>query len=122
MLFTIDVDSASIGTSEGRIDWQSKIVREWINGENTNAISDDQYKITGTASGNGLNGNDFTMIITDTLNVDLGCLPSCIIKSGCAKISPTGYADRIIKYGDTLCDCNVDVLMNDDEYLIVIQN
>jgi hypothetical protein len=122
MLFTIDVDSASIGTSEGRIDWQSKIVRVWINGQNTNTITDDQYKVTGTASGNGLNGNNFTMTITDTLNIDLGCLPSCIIKSGNAKISPIGYTDRVIKYGDSLCDCNVDVIINGDEYLVVIEN
>jgi hypothetical protein len=124
MWFTIAVDSASITTTNGTINWDSDRVREWVNGENTYFdISDDEYKTTGTASGNGVNGNDFTMTIIDTLNIDLGCLPSCIIKSGTAKISPYGYADRIINYGDSfLCDCNVDVIINGTTYPIVIGN
>ena len=122
MWFTIDVDSASIGTSSGRIDWQSNTIRIWEKGQNTYSISDDEYKSTGTASGNGVNGNAFTMIITDTLNIDLGCLPNCIIKSGSARISPNNYSDRIINYGDSVCDCNFDVLLNGDIYPIVITN
>ena len=103
MWFTIDVNNASITTSNGIINWESNRVREWVNGESTYSdISDDSYKVTGSASANGVNGNAFTMIITDTLNVDLGCLPSCIIKSGTAIISPNGYEDRIINYGDSL--------------------
>jgi hypothetical protein len=123
MWFTIEVNNASIGTSNGTINWGSNRVREWVNGQNTYFdISDDGYNITGTSSGNGVNGNAFTMTITDTLNVDLGCLPSCIIKSGTAKISPNDYVDRIINYGDSLCDCNVDVLINGTTYPIVIEN
>ena len=123
MWFTIDVNDASITTANGTINWESDMVREWVNGENTYSnISDDEYKTTGTASGNGVNGNAFTMIITDTLNIDLGCLPSCVIKSGSAKISPYGYVDRIINYGDSLCDCNVDVIINGTTYPIVIGN
>jgi hypothetical protein len=60
------------------------------------------------------------MTITEPLQVDLGCLPSCIIKSGEAKISPTGYADRIINYGDSICDCNIDITINGTTYPIVI--
>jgi len=128
MWFTIDVNNASITTSNGAaINWESNTVREWVNGQNTYFdISDDRYKITGNenyiyaASGNGVNGNTFTMTITDTLNVDLGCLPSCVIKSGTAKISPNGYTDRMINYGDSLCDCNVNVIINENTYPIVI--
>ena len=123
MWFTIDINNASITTSNGTINWESNIVKEWISGENTYLdITDDRYKITGTASGNGVNGNAFTMTIVDTLNIDLDCLPSCIIKSGSAKISPNGYSERIINYGDSLCDCNVDVILNETTYPIVISN
>ena len=64
MWFTVDINNASITTSNGTINWNSNRVKEWISGENTYLdISDDRYKITGTANGNGVNGNDFTMTI-----------------------------------------------------------
>ena len=40
--------------------------------------------------------------------------------SGKAKISPNGYADRIINYGDSICDCNFDVTINGTTYPIVV--
>jgi hypothetical protein len=121
MRFTINVNNASINTSNGTINWESERFREWTEGSTTFFnIFDDKYRITGTASGNAVNGNAFTMEITDTLNVDLGCLPSCVIKSGKAKITPNGYTDRIINYGDSLCDCNFDVTINGNTYPIVV--
>ena len=122
--FTIDVNNASITTQiNGTINWQSNRIREWISGENTYYdITDDKYKITGSAQGNSANGNDFYMEITTPLDVDLGCLPYCIIKSGTAKIVPNGYNERIINYGDSICDCNVDVLINGNTYPIIIGN
>jgi hypothetical protein len=119
MWFTIEVNNASI--DNGTINWESSRVREWVSGQNTYFnISDDRYMITGNASGNSINGNAFTMEITDSLEVDLGCLPTCVIKSGKAKISPNGYSDRIINYGDSICDCNFDVSINGTNYPIVV--
>jgi len=121
MWFTIEVNNASINTTNGTINWESSRVREWVSGQNTYFnISDDRYMITGNASGNSVNGNAFTMEITDSLEVDLGCLPTCIIKSGKAKVYPNGYADRIINYGDSICDCNFDVTINGITYPIVV--
>ena len=121
--FTIEVSNARIATSNGTIDWESDRVREWVRGKNTYSdISDDGYKITGVSRGNGANGNAFTMTITDTLNIDLGCLPSCVIKSGTAKISPYGYSNRTINYGDSLCDCSINILIKETSYPIVIGN
>ena len=118
MWFTIEVKDGIIGS----INWNSEFTREWINGSSTYLdISDDQYKITGTASGNAANGNAFTMEITEPLNVDLGCLPSCVIKSGKATITSNNYTDdRVVNYGDSLCDCNVDVIINGATYPIVV--
>lgn len=121
MWFIIEVNNASINTLNGAINWESERVREWISGNATyGVIEDDQYKITGTASGNAANGNSFIMSITEPLHVDLGCLPSCVIKSGKAKITPNGYPDRIINYGDSLCDCNFNVTINGSTYPIVV--
>lgn len=121
MWFTIEVNNASITTLNGTINWESSRVREWVSGQNTYLnISDDRYMITGNASGNSVNGNAFTMEITDSLEVDLSCLPTCVMKSGKAKISPNGYADRIINYGDSICDCNFDVTINGTTYPIIV--
>ncbi len=121
MWFTIEVNNASIATNNGTINWNATRTREWVSGSATYYdISDDQYKITGSANGTGVNNNSFSMEITDTLNIDLGCLPSCVIKSGEATIIPNGYADRIINYGDSLCDCNFDVTINGNTYPIVV--
>ena len=76
--------------------------------------------VTGSSSGIGVNNNSFSMEITEALNVDLGCLPSCVIKSGKAQITPNGYADRIINYGVSLCDCDFDVSINGTNYPIVV--
>ena len=121
MCFTIAVNNGSIITNNGTINWSSNRTREWVSGIATYGnITDDRYKITGSANGNGINSNSFSMEITDTLNIDLGCLPSCVIKSGTSKISPNGYADRIINYGDSLCDCNFDITINGTNYPIVV--
>ena len=121
MWFTIDVNNASINTPNGIINWNSNRTREWVSGSATYYdISDDQYKITGSANGTGVNNNGFSMEITDTLNVDLGCLPSCVIKSGKVKITPNGYTERTINYGDGICDCNVDITINGTTYPIVV--
>jgi len=123
MWFTIEVNDASINTDNGIINWESNRVREWVKGQNTNFdISDDGYKITGSTSGSAGNGNDFTTEITDALEVDLECLlyGECIVKSGVTKISPSGYSDRIINYGDSICDCNIDLIINGTTYPIVI--
>ena len=71
---------------------------------------------------NGVNGVFFTMTIIDTLNINLGCLPSCIITSGTAQISHYGYTDRIVNYNDSLCNCNVNVIIDGTTYPIVIEN
>jgi hypothetical protein len=123
MWFTVAINNASITSSSGTINWESEKVIELVKGENTYSdISDDGYKITGSASGNGINGNSFTSTITDTLISDLNCLPACIIKSGSTIVSPTGYNDRTINYGDSLCDCNIDVIIDGNTYLIVVDN
>ena len=121
MCFTIAVNNGSIITNNGTINWSSNRTREWVSGIATYGdLTDDKYNITGSANGIGVNNNSFSVEISDTLKIDLGCLPSCVIQKGKAKISPNGYTDRIINYGDTLCDCNFDITINEKIYPLLL--
>ena len=121
--FTVETNNASIHTSNGTINWESNRIREWTNGSSTFLdIYDDTYSVTGSSDGNGVNGNSFSANIQTPLTIDLQCLVygKCIVKNGEIKISPNGYSERTINYGDTICDCNVDVSINGSIYPIVI--
>jgi hypothetical protein len=122
IFFTINIDSARISTSNGRIDWQSTKIKEWVGGQESNTIKDNTYKITVSSIGNAANGNDFTTQTIDTLNMDYGCMPYCLIKSGSFTIYPKNYSERFINYGDNLCDCNYMVVIDGKEHPIVIEN
>jgi len=119
--FTLEVISASIlGT--GKINYNSNKNREWLNGFTTfNDPLDDIYSISGSANGNSTNGQNFNVNITQKLYVDLSCLfeNTCAITSGEVELNPNGYSKRIINYGDSICDCNYSVTLNDNEYLLV---
>ncbi len=118
--FDIEINNASINTSEGLINWSSKTVREWTHGSGTYEKDDDHFRISGTASGIGRNNNNFSMMIKNNLEIDMKCIPNCIIKSGTAEIKPNGYAKRLINYGDSICDCNAEVTVNESIYPIQI--
>lgn len=121
-IFDIEVKNASINTSNGTINWNSTTNWEWISGKSTVEISDDSYTISGKSSGNGVNGNAFITTITNTLKLDFSCLPYCVIKSGLVKVSPDEYNDRNINYGDSLCDCVVEVIVNEESHPLTIIN
>ena len=127
MVFDIDVD-ANITTEIGRIDWISNRTRFWTDGRNTTQYPfDDIYTVVGSASGNGLNNRDFTVNITDSLEVNLGCLlptitynKRCVIVSGKVEVTPDGYAARKIDYGMGGCNCDFSVTINGKTYLVVV--
>ena len=127
MVFDIAVD-ANITTETGRIDWISNRTRFWTDRRNTTQYPfDDIYKVMGSASGNGLNNRDFTVNITDSLEVNLGCLlptitynKRCAIVSGKVKVTHDGYAARKIDYGMGGCNCDFSVTINGKTYLVVV--
>lgn len=123
MWFTVNITNAVITTSNGNIDWQSNQTRELMSGQSTvSNIFDDRYIVSGFSSGNSVNGNDFNVSITVPLMIDQECLLTgkCSIKNGVAKISINNQPDRTINYGDSICDCNIDVLIDNQRYPIVI--
>ncbi len=122
LFYNIDVNNASINTENGIINWQSNRIRELIAGGETYLdYSDDIYRITGISTGNAANGNDFSVEIIDPLHMDLSCLAYCVITSGSSKISPDSYPTRTIYYGDSTCNCNIDVVTDEETYPLVIE-
>ena len=120
--FSIDIIDASIKRN-GTINWESNQNIEYLEGYNTfiNPF-DDKYIIDGSGSGNSINGQDFIFTITNNLYIDLSCLSNntCVITSGEVKLTPAGYSERYINYGDNLCDCNISITLNGEEHFVVI--
>lgn len=103
MFYNIDVKSAVVTTPEGgEILWESTRVRTWVNGEDTKwFIWDDEYDITGTSSGTGINGNKFSATIIDPLKFKLTCR---YIVQGTIDIVVGDNPAMNINYGSGECD------------------
>jgi hypothetical protein len=111
--FTIHVEGEIILASNGgSISWTSDRVREWIAGESTPSRDDDQYSITGTASGTAANGDVFTATISQPLIRNLA--PNCRkhFVQGVVLIQRTGKPDRIVDFGNGACDDEAAVTIN----------
>jgi hypothetical protein len=120
MYYKIEVKDAKITTANGVITWQSLREREWTAGENTASILDDEYNITGSASGTNRNGTHYTIQIDDLdpLHVKIGCR---WIVSGKVSITPDGKSARTVNYGNGDCDNDATVLINGRSYAIKLK-
>lgn len=120
--FTIDIENAMItfpnGTDE--ISYESNRVREWVVGESTQGllgILDDEYDITGTASGINRDGRSYTMTITSPLRVAVLCR---YVKQGTIEIQPEDLHLRTVDFGDGDCDAKASVEINGNTYNFVM--
>ncbi|MEI7594947.1 MAG: hypothetical protein WCK02_04305 [Bacteroidota bacterium] len=113
--FTIKVTNAAIITDEGTITWTSTRKREWIAGYTTPwpTLLDDEYLVTGTASGTSAKGKNFTINITEALKVNLDCK---WITSGKIEIKPDGIDPRILDFGAGDCDDNATLTIKNKTY------
>jgi len=108
--YSVKVDSASVVSPAGTIQWNSLRYREFTAGYDTwfNPF-DDAYTITGSANGIDLNGEAFTVTITEGLQVRFDCP---FIKAGKIEVinptRPTIYID----YGTGDCDANLTVTIS----------
>lgn len=122
--FALTVDSMSMYTNNGSIDISSgNYIKELVSGNNTQyQYLDNIYKVTGNAQGNSSNNNNFSIEISDSLNMNLSCFESssCVITGGTARLIPNGYEERIINYGDNTCDCDVNAIIGEDVHPIII--
>ncbi len=101
LVFKIEVKGAEITTSNGIISWESTREREWIAGQNTAAVTDDEYSITGSAKGTNRKGRKFDITITDPLHIKLNCK---WITDGKLEVKPEGKLKRTVDYGNGNCD------------------
>jgi hypothetical protein len=109
--FKIEVKNAKITTADGVITWESTRERVWTKGSNTLTILDDEYDVSGTASGKNRNDNTYTIAIENTtpLHVKIGCK---WIVSGKLAITPEGKPTRTVDYGTGTCDNDATVTIN----------
>ena len=122
--FSLTVDSMSIYTNNGSIDISNgNYIKQLVSGYNTQyQYLDNIYKLTGNAQGNSSNNNNFSLEISDSLNMNLSCFESssCIITEGTSRLIPDGYEERIINYGNNSCDCDINAVIGEDIHPIII--
>lgn len=116
--FRINVDSASVTAPDGTIKWTSVRYREFTAGYDSwlNPF-DDTYTITGSANGTDINGDAFTVNITQGLEVQFGCP---FIKAGKIEVVNSGRPTISIDYGSGTCDASAVVSVNGYSVTIVM--
>ncbi len=122
LAFAIDVNGQIIlGSGEGTINWTSQRLREWIAGEPTPNRDDDQYSITGTASGTACNGNTFNATIMQPLIRNLAPLCRRHFVAGTVLVETPGNPDRTIDFGNGNCDDQAVVTVNGHSHTITLR-
>lgn len=119
--FSVSVNGQIIlANGEGTISWTSERTREWIAGESTPNRDDDQYSITGSATGTAANGDQFSATINQPLirNLAPGCRRHFV--SGVATMERANRPARVIDYGNGNCDDQATVTVNGVTYTITL--
>jgi len=114
--YTIDVNGIIVNPTGLQMTWISSRQREWVAGESTMGWyqwGDDNYLITGTASGTSFNGTAFTAVIQTPLDVLLGCR---WIRAGKFQFTSTGNPAIQIDYGNGGCDAAATAIVNNISY------
>lgn len=98
------ISSATVTLPEerGSFTWKGNYVRTYISGDNTPYLNDDEYELTGEATGVNTKNIEYTVTVTEPLQIQLGCR---WIKGGIATItSPSVKEEATLEYGDGSCD------------------
>ena len=119
--FSINIDDGIITYPNGDITkYESNRIREWVMGEDTDGILgifDDEYDITGTASGINRDNRLYTVTITSALRATMFCK---WIKQGVLEIQPENLYTRIVDFGNGSCDAEAMVEINENVYTITM--
>lgn len=101
--FNIAVNGMIVLTTGDTISHVATRVRTWTAGENTLALSDDEYNITGSGTNTRRTGKIVNYTIANPLVVALNCN---WIKQGTIEFTPAGATSvkRTIDYGSGSCD------------------
>ncbi len=112
--FNVQIDGVATLTSGETVSYTSTRVRTWIAGFNTllNRF-DDEYDISGTASGTFSSGGGYTALTTNPVHIKVGCgFPV----SGTIEITPQNRPLRVVDYGSGMCDATFTVTVNGQTY------
>jgi hypothetical protein len=100
--WTINANNMKVTKTDGKIHtWNSTRTRTMIAGQYTTDWYDDEYLISGSASGINGRGENYTAQITTPLHRALSCR---WIDSGVIEISPEDRRTRIVNFGSGTCD------------------
>jgi len=103
-VYAIQVDgSITKPNNGGTSSWTSTRQREWTAGEETLSWADDEYSITGTASGTTYSGVSYSITINKPLVRKLSCK---WFESGSFSVTPQGEVARTLDFGNSGCDAN----------------
>jgi hypothetical protein len=118
--YSVVVNNALITKPDGTsFTWNTTREHEWSVGELTVNPYDDVYLITGSANGTSSAGEAYTINITETLNVLVGCR---WIRSGKIDVNITGLPTITVDYGaGGSCDANAVAYVNGQAYPFVMQ-
>lgn len=112
--FNVEVDGFATFPTGETLSYTSSRVRTWLAGFATPLYRwDDQYQIAGTANGDHSNGNSYTAVITNPLQINIGC---ALPVSGSIELTPSGLPTRIIDYGNGTCDLTFTITVNGNTY------
>jgi len=124
--FTLTVTGASATTTSGTITWTSTRVITRTAGYTTPLnIWDDEYSVTGTASGVNRNGEAFTVTINTPLykKIKLGCASTFV--TGVWTLTMTSSSKTMVlnydAYNDGACDKVAKVTINGNDRIITVQ-
>ncbi len=112
--YNVQIDGMATLTSGTSVNYTSTRVRTWVSGYTTllNHL-DDEYDITGNATGIYSNGGGYTANTSSPVRIKVGCsFPT----KGTISMTPTGKAERVIDYGDGTCDTQFTVTVNGHTY------
>ncbi|RMG31735.1 MAG: hypothetical protein D6730_00955 [Bacteroidetes bacterium] len=102
--YSVKVENAVLTSDQGSIKWQSERVVEWTAGRGDADPLNNEYLLTGGASGTSIKGLNFNVRIEEPLKVLANC-PHIV--SGVLSLTPEGKEERTIDYGSGECDDEV---------------
>jgi len=104
LVYAIQVDGSIVKPNNGGTStWSSTRQREWTAGQVTPSWADDEYSITGTASGTTAGGISYTVTINKPLVRKVSCR---WFESGSFSVTPQGEPARTLDFGNSGCDAN----------------
>jgi hypothetical protein len=103
-LFNLGVSNGFVINGNGTMSWNSdKVLEQTLGSSTPNDLSDDEYLLTGTASGKDFKGTDFTENIATDCTVDPNC--KYFIKAGKISVLPYNLDLRNCDYGTAPGSC-----------------